>query len=81
MTESQAMDFIIDPVGLNNDDQSTATPPRYQHVAVPGSRDRNESYLTLAMEAALIGLGQQRVMPAGLYSQVSLLNFLCWRVW
>lgn len=57
-------------MGLNADDQSTATPPRYQHVAVPGSRDRNESYLTLAMEVALIGLGQQRVMPAGLYSQV-----------
>ena len=60
----------LDAVGLNVDgEQSTATPPRYQHVGVPGSRDRNESYLTLAMEAALIGLGQQRVMPAGLYSQ------------
>ena len=58
-----------DSVGLNAEEQSTATPARYHHVAVPGSRDRNESYLTLAMEAALIGLGQQRIMPAGLYSQ------------
>jgi len=61
--------YYFDSVGLNAEEQSTATPARYQHVAVPGSRDRNESYLTLAMEAALIGLGQQRVMPAGLYSQ------------
>ena len=28
-----------------------------------------ESYLSLAMEAALIGLGQQRIMPPGLYAQ------------
>jgi len=61
--------YYYDSVGLNAEEQSTATPARYHHVAVPGSRDRNESYLTLAMEAALIGLGQQRVMPAGLYSQ------------
>lgn len=57
-------------MGLSIDgEQSSPTPPRYQHVAVSGSRDRNESYLSLAMEAALVGLGQQRVMPAGLYSQ------------
>ena len=62
--------YYFDPIGLGVDgEQSTATPPRYQHVGVSGSRDRNESYLTLATEAALIGLGQQRVMPAGLYSQ------------
>lgn len=45
--------------------------PRYRHVAVPGSRDRSESLLSLAVEAALMGLGQQRVMPPGLYAQVS----------
>ncbi|GFT99338.1 zinc finger SWIM domain-containing protein 5 [Nephila pilipes] len=43
--------------------------PRYHHVPVPGSRDRSETYLSLAVEAALIGLGQQRVMPLGLYAQ------------
>ena len=63
--------YYYDPIGLNVDGEqnAAATPPRYQHVGVSGSRDRNESYLTLATEAALIGLGQQRVMPAGLYSQ------------
>lgn len=43
--------------------------PHYQHILVPGSRDPNESYLTLAVEAALIGLGQQRIIPAGHYVQ------------
>ncbi|XP_022255372.1 zinc finger SWIM domain-containing protein 5-like, partial [Limulus polyphemus] len=43
--------------------------PRYQHVVVPGSRDHCESFLSLAVEAALIGLGQQRLMPSGVYSQ------------
>lgn len=42
---------------------------RYKHVPIPGCRDRNESYLTLALEVALIGLGQQRLMPPGLYAQ------------
>ncbi|XP_077981379.1 zinc finger SWIM domain-containing protein 5-like [Glandiceps talaboti] len=41
----------------------------YKHVKVPGSYDRNESYLMLAFESALIGLGQQRIMPLGLYAQ------------
>jgi len=67
--DQSRIQYYFDPVGLGTDDQSSATPPHYQHVAVPGSRDRNESYLTLAMEVALIGLGQQRIMPAGLYSQ------------
>ncbi|KAL3196940.1 hypothetical protein MRX96_015019 [Rhipicephalus microplus] len=43
--------------------------PRYRHVGVPGSRDRSESLLSLAVEAALVGLGQQRSMPVGLYAQ------------
>ena len=53
--------YYYDPIGLNVDGEqnAAATPPRYQHVGVSGSRDRNESYLTLATEAALIGLGQQ----------------------
>jgi hypothetical protein len=43
--------------------------PRYRHVAVPGSRDRYETFLTLALECALIGLGQQRLMPISPYAQ------------
>lgn len=39
----------------------------YQHVPVPGSP--GESYLALALEAALLGLGQQRALPEGLYAQ------------
>lgn len=44
--------------------------PRYHHVPVIGSRDRTETYLTLAVELALMALGQQRIMPPGLYAQV-----------
>ncbi|KAL1501209.1 hypothetical protein ABEB36_006581 [Hypothenemus hampei] len=51
------------------DEQHNNLRPRYQHVPVVGSRDRSETYLTLAFEVALIGLGQQRVMPVGLYAQ------------
>lgn len=39
----------------------------YQHVLVPGSP--GESYLALALEVALLGLGQQRALPEGLYAQ------------
>lgn len=34
-----------------------------------GSQDSGESYLSLALEVALMGMGQQRVMPEGLYAQ------------
>ena len=44
-------------------------PLRFRHIRVSGSRDRDETYLSLAAEAALLGLGQQSIMPAGLYSQ------------
>lgn len=60
--------LIIDPVGV--DDSGSSVPPKYHHIAVVGSRDRSETYLSLAVEVALIGLGQQRIMPAGLYAQV-----------
>lgn len=47
--------------------------PKYHHVIVPGSASGGhrscESYLSLALEAALIGLGQQRLMPNGHYAQ------------
>lgn len=36
---------------------------------VPGSKDPNETFLTLAFEAAILALGKQRIMPQGLYSQ------------
>ncbi|KAJ1059853.1 hypothetical protein K5549_004291 [Capra hircus] len=39
----------------------------YQHVPVPGSP--GESYLAMALEVALLGLGQQRALPDGLYAQ------------
>ena len=45
-----------------------SAPLRLRHVRVEGS-ERDESYLSLAVEAALLGLGQQSIMPAGLYSQ------------
>jgi hypothetical protein len=43
--------------------------PFYQHVHVPCSRDRCETYLSLAVEAALIALGQQRNLPVGNHAQ------------
>ncbi|XP_039276000.1 LOW QUALITY PROTEIN: zinc finger SWIM domain-containing protein 5 [Nilaparvata lugens] len=57
----------LDPVGV--EESGNIAPPRYHHVPVVGSRDRSETYLTLAVEVALIGLGQQRIMPPGLYAQ------------
>lgn len=44
-------------------------PPVYHHVPVWGNPDGGESYLTLALEVALMGMGQQRIMPEGLYAQ------------
>ncbi|KAM6918815.1 zinc finger SWIM domain-containing protein 5 [Xenentodon cancila] len=44
-------------------------PPVYHHVPVWGSPEGGESYLTLALEVALMGMGQQRIMPEGLYAQ------------
>lgn len=45
-------------------------PPVYQHVPMAaGCPNSSESYLSLALEVALMGLGQQRVMPEGLYAQ------------
>ncbi|GLG97797.1 Zinc finger protein SWIM domain-containing protein, putative [Gryllus bimaculatus] len=57
----------FDPVGV--EDTGPTLPPCYHHMPVVASRDRSETYLTLAVEVALIGLGQQRIMPAGLYAQ------------
>ena len=40
---------------------------KYKHV--PVSSTLTDSYLSLAVEAALIALAQQRIMPPGLYAQ------------
>lgn len=51
-------------------DAGDSKPPVYQHVPIAtGSQDSGESYLSLALEVALMGMGQQRVMPEGLYAQ------------
>ncbi|XP_075216583.1 zinc finger SWIM domain-containing protein 5-like [Lycorma delicatula] len=65
--QSPSTPSYFDPVGV--EESSNSVTPRYHHVAVVGSRDRSETYLTLAVEVALIGLGQQRIMPPGLYAQ------------
>uniref|UniRef100_A0A672HHV4 ZSWIM4-8 C-terminal domain-containing protein n=1 Tax=Salarias fasciatus TaxID=181472 RepID=A0A672HHV4_SALFA len=67
----------LDPIGclfitLTETCRSTHSDPRppvYAHVPVWGSPDSGESYLTLALEVALMGMGQQRIMPEGLYAQ------------
>ncbi|XP_068033767.1 zinc finger SWIM domain-containing protein 6-like isoform X4 [Anomalospiza imberbis] len=41
----------------------------YQQLPEHKFLEEGESYLTLAVEVALIGLGQQRIMPDGLYAQ------------
>ncbi|XP_061488768.1 zinc finger SWIM domain-containing protein 5 isoform X3 [Rhineura floridana] len=55
---------------LEISDIGDAKPPVYQHVPVANScPESGESYLSLALEVALMGMGQQRVMPEGLYAQ------------
>ncbi|KAL9822436.1 zinc finger SWIM domain-containing protein 6 isoform 2-T2 [Geothlypis trichas] len=41
----------------------------YLHLPAHKFLEEGESYLMLAVEVALIGLGQQRIMPDGLYAQ------------
>ncbi|XP_032217495.1 zinc finger SWIM domain-containing protein 5 isoform X2 [Mustela erminea] len=55
---------------LEVSDMNESRPPVYQHVPVAtGCPNSHESYLSLALEVALMGMGQQRVMPEGLYTQ------------
>ncbi|KAK9497995.1 hypothetical protein O3M35_003886 [Rhynocoris fuscipes] len=58
---------FFDSVG--GEDGVPPVPPKYHHITVLGSRDPSDTYLSLAVEVALIGLGQQRTMPPGLYAQ------------
>nr|XP_020441175.1 zinc finger SWIM domain-containing protein 6-like [Monopterus albus] len=50
---------------------SLASGKRTEHVVFPVQHflEDGESFLSLAVETALIGLGQQRMMPDGLYAQ------------
>ncbi|KAG8129980.1 hypothetical protein E2320_016593 [Naja naja] len=59
----------MDDEGLVLFPDSPAEPKKalYQHIPVPSSP--GESYYMLALEVALLGLGQQRSMPDGLYAQ------------
>ncbi|XP_052274168.1 zinc finger SWIM domain-containing protein 6-like [Dreissena polymorpha] len=62
----------LDPLSSRlffNENGSSCLPARYGHRLIPGIDEPAESYLTLALEAALLGLGQQRNMPTGLYAQ------------
>ncbi|KAJ8717670.1 hypothetical protein PYW07_005600 [Mythimna separata] len=52
-----------------DEEPNTGLPPRYQHVPVASSKNPEETYLALALEAALLGLGVQRMLPMGLYAQ------------
>jgi len=55
--------------GLFSDSINDIRKPVYQHFPIPGCSNTGESYYALALEVALIGLGQQRLMPEGLYAQ------------
>ncbi|CAB4065002.1 Zinc finger SWIM domain-containing protein 6,Zinc finger SWIM domain-containing protein 5,Zinc finger SWIM domain-containing protein 4,Probable E3 ubiquitin-protein ligase HERC4 [Lepeophtheirus salmonis] len=66
--------YHLDPVFKENG--VIPIPPRYHHQVVPSSKSRRETYLTLAFEAIIIGLLQQRVMPPGSYSQEKATNVL-----
>ncbi|XP_019486444.1 PREDICTED: zinc finger SWIM domain-containing protein 5 [Hipposideros armiger] len=61
---------LSDDSYLEVSDMNESRPPVYQHVPVAaGCPNNSESYLSLALEVALMGMGQQRVMPEGLYAQ------------
>uniref|UniRef100_H2ZXU4 Zinc finger SWIM-type containing 5 n=1 Tax=Latimeria chalumnae TaxID=7897 RepID=H2ZXU4_LATCH len=60
---------IEDENCMDGADVGDSKPPAYQHVPVSSCQDLGESYLALSLEVALMGMGQQRVMPEGLYAQ------------
>ncbi|MBN3302371.1 ZSWM5 protein, partial [Amia calva] len=66
LTEACRLD---DDNAMDTGDSGEPKPPVYHHVPVWGCQDTGESYLALALEVALMGMGQQRVMPEGLYAQ------------
>ncbi|XP_073450106.1 zinc finger SWIM domain-containing protein 5 [Aquarana catesbeiana] len=67
LTEACRMD---DENAMEGPELSESQRPNYQHVCVSsGPLENSESYLSLALEVALMGMGQQRLMPEGLYAQ------------
>jgi hypothetical protein len=58
-----------DLIGSSEESGSPLSCVRYRHIPVEDTVLQEETYLTLALEATLIGLGHQRVMPPGLYAQ------------
>ncbi|KAG5674753.1 hypothetical protein PVAND_004703 [Polypedilum vanderplanki] len=66
---TEACITTTDVVRLNGVEDSNIIASKYKHIQVPGSKDSNETFLTLAFEAAILALGKQRIMPQGLYSQ------------
>ncbi|KAG9482859.1 hypothetical protein GDO78_009039 [Eleutherodactylus coqui] len=54
---------------MEGTESSESQRPNYQHVCVLDAPENAESYLSLALEVALMGMGQQRLMPEGLYAQ------------
>lgn len=66
---TEACNTSTDVVRLNGMEDSNIIASKYKHIQVPGSKDPNETFLTLAFEAAILALGKQRIMPQGLYSQ------------
>nr|XP_055197786.1 zinc finger SWIM domain-containing protein 5 isoform X4 [Nyctereutes procyonoides] len=63
-------DGYLENLVLLPSDMNESRPPVYQHVPVAtGCPNSHESFLSLALEVALMGMGQQRVMPEGLYAQ------------
>lgn len=65
----------VDETSAETDSRDETSKPSQQdtksfvHVPTTGRIDNEESYLTIAVEVAMMGLGQQRVMPQGFYSQ------------
>uniref|UniRef100_A0A8C1RMM2 Zinc finger SWIM-type containing 6 n=1 Tax=Cyprinus carpio TaxID=7962 RepID=A0A8C1RMM2_CYPCA len=59
--------------GRGYEDTSTMSSSKHSELHLfPSTRrflEEGESYLALAVETALMGLGQQRIMPNGLYAQ------------
>lgn len=56
-------------ISFSSDCSSVVSRAELQRMPVQRLLGDDESYVALAVETALIGLGQQRLMPDGLYAQ------------
>uniref|UniRef100_A0A8C4T7T4 Zinc finger SWIM-type containing 4 n=1 Tax=Erpetoichthys calabaricus TaxID=27687 RepID=A0A8C4T7T4_ERPCA len=62
--------FLLFFICLLPDASCELKKPVYIHTPVPSATPNSgESYFTMALEVALLGLGQQRAMPEGYYAQ------------